>query len=99
MTPANATGCSAPRGMRRRVKRADGPERVFGEWWKRDPELIAVRDYFRIEDDAGERYWVFRAARHAPAREARRWTRARVRRMVEARPGADRRPGLFPDRG
>jgi protein ImuB len=49
------------RGVRRRVKRADGPERVFGEWWKRDPELIAVRDYFRIEDDAGERYWVFRA--------------------------------------
>ena len=27
------------RGVRRRVKRADGPERVFGEWWKRDPEL------------------------------------------------------------
>lgn len=49
------------RGIRRRVKRADGPERVFGEWWKRDAELIAVRDYFRIEDDAGERYWVFRA--------------------------------------
>jgi hypothetical protein len=49
--------------MRRRVKRADGPERVFGEWWKRDPELIAVRDYFRIEDDAGERYWVFRRRR------------------------------------
>jgi protein ImuB len=49
------------RGVRRRVKRADGPERVFGEWWKRDPELIAVRDYFRIEDDTGERYWVFRA--------------------------------------
>jgi protein ImuB len=23
------------RGVRRRVKRADGPERVFGEWWKR----------------------------------------------------------------
>jgi len=49
------------RGVRRRVKRADGPERVFGEWWKRDPELISVRDYFRIEDDAGERFWVFRA--------------------------------------
>ena len=29
------------RGIRRRVKRADGPERVFGEWWKRDAELIA----------------------------------------------------------
>ena len=43
------------------MKRADGPERVFGEWWKRDPELTTVRDYFRLEDDAGERYWVYRA--------------------------------------
>ena len=49
------------RGIRRRVKRADGPERVFGEWWKRDAELIAVRDYFRVEDEAGERYWIYRA--------------------------------------
>lgn len=49
------------RGVRRRVKRADGPERVFGEWWKRDAELAAVRDYFRVEDDAGERYWLYRA--------------------------------------
>jgi protein ImuB len=49
------------RGSRRRVRRADGPERVFGEWWKRDAELIAVRDYFQIEDDAGERFWIFRA--------------------------------------
>jgi protein ImuB len=47
------------RGIRRRVKRADGPERIFGAWWKRDAELAAVRDYFRIEDDAGERYWVY----------------------------------------
>ncbi len=49
------------RGFRRRVRRADGPERVFGEWWKRDSELIAVRDYFQVEDDAGERFWIFRA--------------------------------------
>jgi protein ImuB len=49
------------RGIRRRVKRADGPERVFGEWWKRDAELVAVRDYFQVEDDAGERFWIFRA--------------------------------------
>jgi protein ImuB len=49
------------RGSRRRVRRADGPERVFGEWWKRDVELIAVRDYFQVEDDAGERFWIFRA--------------------------------------
>ncbi|SFX96934.1 protein ImuB [Paracoccus pantotrophus] len=49
------------RGIRRRVHSADGPERVFGEWWKRDAELAAVRDYFRIEDEAGERFWIFRA--------------------------------------
>lgn len=49
------------KGQRRRVSRADGPERVFGEWWTRDAELEAVRDYFRVEDEAGERYWIFRA--------------------------------------
>ncbi len=49
------------RGTRHRVRRADGPERIFGEWWKRDAEARAVRDYFRVEDEAGERYWIFRA--------------------------------------
>ncbi|MDR3516024.1 MAG: DNA polymerase Y family protein [Azospirillaceae bacterium] len=49
------------RGIRRRVKRADGPERVFGEWWRRDAELIAVRDYFQVEDEDGERFWIYRA--------------------------------------
>jgi protein ImuB len=49
------------RGIRRRVTSADGPERVFGEWWKRDAELIAVRDYFQVEDEAGERFWIYRA--------------------------------------
>jgi protein ImuB len=34
---------------------------VFGEWWKRDAELIAVRDYFQVEDEAGERFWIYRA--------------------------------------
>lgn len=62
------------RGVRRRVKRADGPERVFGEWWKRDPELEAVRDYFRVEDDAGERYWLFRAGDgEDPLTGSQRW--------------------------
>ncbi|OYW74035.1 MAG: hypothetical protein B7Z26_11615 [Asticcacaulis sp. 32-58-5] len=48
------------RGQRRRVVQADGPERVFGEWWKRDPELESVRDYFYLVDETGKRYWVFR---------------------------------------
>lgn len=49
------------RGKRRRVKRADGPERIFGEWWQRSSEWIAVRDYFSVEDEAGERHWIFRS--------------------------------------
>ncbi|MGG6893699.1 Y-family DNA polymerase [Rhizobium sp. BR 315] len=49
------------RGKRRRVKRADGPERIFGEWWKRDSELVAVRDYFVVEDEGGERFWIYRS--------------------------------------
>lgn len=49
------------RGKRRRVKRADGPERIFGEWWRRPKEMQAVRDYFVVEDEHGERYWVYRA--------------------------------------
>ncbi len=49
------------RGVRRRVKRADGPERVFGEWWHRDPETAAVRDYFVVEDESGERFWLYRS--------------------------------------
>jgi protein ImuB len=49
------------RGKRHLVKRADGPERVFGEWWVRDAELAAVRDYFVIENEAGERFWIFRS--------------------------------------
>lgn len=49
------------RGRRRIVRRADGPERIFGEWWKRDAERAAVRDYFHVEDEAGERFWLFRS--------------------------------------
>jgi protein ImuB len=48
------------RGKRRKVKRADGPERIFGEWWTRDTEMEAVRDYFFIEDENGERFWIYR---------------------------------------
>ena len=42
------------------IKRADGPERVFGEWWKNADETWAVRDYFQVEDESGQRFWLFR---------------------------------------
>jgi protein ImuB len=48
------------RRHRHLVRRADGPERIAGEWWRRDSEIWAVRDYFRLEDETGRRFWVFR---------------------------------------
>lgn len=48
------------RGQPHRVVCADGPERIHGEWWKRTAEADQVRDYFRVEDEAGRRYWLFR---------------------------------------
>jgi len=43
-----------------RVRRADGPERIFGEWWRSAEETWAVRDYFSVEDEVGQRFWLFR---------------------------------------
>jgi len=41
------------------VVRAEGPERIAMEWWRTDGKGL-TRDYFRIEDEAGLRFWVYR---------------------------------------
>lgn len=41
------------------VVRAEGPERIAMEWW-RSQERMPTRDYFRVEDEAGVRFWLFR---------------------------------------
>lgn len=48
------------RGQRYTVARADGPERIKGEWWRTENETGKVRDYFILEVQSGERFWVFR---------------------------------------
>jgi protein ImuB len=48
------------RGRAYRVRAADGPERIHGEWWRARAEADAVRDYFQVEDDEGARFWLFR---------------------------------------
>ncbi|MEI5686902.1 DNA polymerase Y family protein [Sphingomonas kyungheensis] len=48
------------RGKVHAVVAGDGPERIHGEWWRRDGEIWAVRDYFRVEDEQGARFWLFR---------------------------------------
>jgi protein ImuB len=48
------------RNVRHRVARADGPERIHGEWWVSDSETNLIRDYYRVETTDGSRYWLFR---------------------------------------
>jgi len=48
------------RGETHQIVRADGPERILGEWWHRTTEAQSVRDYFQVEDETGHRFWLFR---------------------------------------
>jgi protein ImuB len=41
------------------VVRVEGPERVAMEWWKQGDATL-TRDYFRVEDEAGLRFWIYR---------------------------------------
>jgi len=51
-----------------RIVRAEGPERIADEWWRPRPDgsrppanaVPPVRDYYRVEDDDGGRFWLFR---------------------------------------
>ncbi len=40
-----------------KIVRADGPERIEQEWWL---QTSPPRDYYRVEDENGARYWLFR---------------------------------------
>jgi protein ImuB len=53
------------------VIRAEGPERIMGEWWRGRREAKLLRDYYRVEDQDGRRYWLFRAGHYRPAVRAR----------------------------
>ncbi|HEX2804062.1 MAG TPA: DUF6504 family protein [Sphingomicrobium sp.] len=41
------------------IARVEGPERIAPEWW-RERSTARLRDYYRVEDEAGRRYWIFR---------------------------------------
>lgn len=45
------------RGKLHKIVRADGPERIEQEWWIQQGRH---RDYYRVEDEEGNRYWLFR---------------------------------------
>ena len=47
------------RGAVHEITRAEGPERIAPEWW-REKGGARLRDYYRIEDSSGRRYWIYR---------------------------------------
>jgi protein ImuB len=59
---------ATPEGMPRRfvwrrmvhdIARVEGPERIAPEWW-RQASSARLRDYYRVEDGEGRRYWIYR---------------------------------------
>ncbi len=47
-------------GQKHRIVRSEGPERLTAEWWRDKASRWSTRDYYRIEDAQGFRFWIFR---------------------------------------
>jgi protein ImuB len=47
------------RCMLHEVVRVEGPERIADEWWRTEKSR-PTRDYYRVEDKEGRRFWLFR---------------------------------------
>lgn len=41
------------------IARAEGPERIAAEWWLDGVDAF-TRDYYRVEDTQGRRFWLYR---------------------------------------
>ena len=88
---------------RRRLHRvvwAEGPERLGTEWWREAalsamPGASRTRDYFRVEDGDGRRFWLYRnglyraaAAAPVPVVDDREAEPEKPHRRARHRPGA-----------
>jgi protein ImuB len=49
------------KGVLHKIVRADGPERIEQEWWLQQGQH---RDYYCVEDEQGNRYWLFRSGHY-----------------------------------
>jgi protein ImuB len=75
--PEGAPALIVWRRVRRRIVRAEGPERLAPAWWAayvpRAPEAsrgaARTRDYYLIEESGGARYWIFRAGLYDKGRD------------------------------
>lgn len=64
------------RGRLHRVRRAEGPERISREWWRQSIDDVSpgqMRDYYRVEDETGGRFWLFRAGLYGGVAKPRWW--------------------------
>jgi len=64
--------------IQHRVTAAAGPERIGPEWWRAEPPAVPtapdpaeatqapIRDYYRVEDDTGARFWLYREGLYRP---------------------------------
>ncbi|MBO6782399.1 MAG: DNA polymerase Y family protein, partial [Alphaproteobacteria bacterium] len=67
------------RGQLHQVTRAEGPERIAPEWWRNPAPGTGTavlddetRDYYRVEDETGRRFWLYRAGLYDHDRPADR---------------------------
>jgi len=72
---------SVPSGVPRRfrwrevlhlVAHAEGPERIAMDWW-RHQSVPPTRDYFRVEDSEGRRFWLYREGLYVRETDEPRW--------------------------
>jgi len=61
------------RGKTYGIARWEGPERIAAEWWHRRDRGGKPRDYYRVEDEAGHRFWLFRHGLHDSGKPAPDW--------------------------
>lgn len=59
------------------VSRFEGPERIASQWWRtkngNPADGAPTRDYYRVEDRQGRRFWVFRHGLYDGEVEHPRW--------------------------
>jgi protein ImuB len=51
----------------------EGPERIAAEWWTRKDGRGLTRDYYRVEDAEGHRFWLFRHGLYGAEQAAPGW--------------------------
>ncbi|MFM9864188.1 MAG: DUF6504 family protein, partial [Micropepsaceae bacterium] len=55
------------------VAATEGPERIATEWWRDANGRPLTRDYFRVEDKSGRRFWLYREGLYRSETARPRW--------------------------